>query len=215
MADYISDTTATYCDGSEWVAYEDEKCFKFVNKFTTRDNAEEICDQQRLKTDSYNPTLVSIKSESEQKYLTKYLFDLQNVKETVWIGAKRQQGNSSRFLWHDGSEINFSNWAEGNPIDETERECVEMRSKFGSIFSNVSELYEDNINGRWFNVPCDKNSLVICQKLQTWSFPQLQKTFLDARKELRDSLNNLRQNPVPIGFIYVQLPGQPEPKTLW
>ena len=28
-------------------------------------------------------------------------------------------------------------------------------------------------------------------------------------------LNNLKSNPVPIGFIYVQLSGQSEPKTLW
>jgi hypothetical protein len=34
-------------------------------------------------------------------------------------------------------------------------------------------------------------------------------------KDLKDSLNNLKQNPVPIGFIYVQLPSQSDPRTLW
>ena len=50
----------------------------------------------------------------------------------------------------------------------------------------------------------------------------LQKTFLDTRKEhqalledARNHIKNIEQNPVPIGFIYVQLPNQPEPKTLW
>jgi hypothetical protein len=31
----------------------------------------------------------------------------------------------------------------------------------------------------------------------------------------QSTINNLKQNPVPIGFIYVQLSGQPEPEILW
>jgi hypothetical protein len=87
--------------------------------------------------------------------------------------------------------------------------------------------------GKWINEPCGRKNLVVCQKMQNWSISSLQKTLLDARKFLTDSLkeeknerinsfndvkkelDNLKQNPVPIGFIYVQLPGQPEPNTLW
>ena len=64
----------------------------------------------------------------------------------------------------------------------------------------------------------------------------LQQTLLDARKEFRDALDRtslvlkeqqsqlqqsqnkidkLEKNPVPLGFIYVQLSSQPDPKTLW
>ncbi len=45
---------------------------------------------------------------------------------------------------------------------------------------------------------------------------------MDVKKEFKDyisvsdkKLNDLQQNPVPIGFIYVQLPSQPDPKSLW
>ena len=33
--------------------------------------------------------------------------------------------------------------------------------------------------------------------------------------ELKTEINQLKQNPVPIGFVYVQLSGQSDPKTLW
>jgi hypothetical protein len=111
--------------------------------------------------------------------------------------------------------------------------------------------------GKWTDEPCNKNNKVVCQRMQNWPISRLQKTFLDARKELQDSLEDVRKqlkesqedrkqlsssledvrkqlkesqedrkqlnssledvrkNPVPIGFIYVQLPSQPEPKTLW
>jgi len=38
---------------------------------------------------------------------------------------------------------------------------------------------------------------------------------LEGIKKLENTIENIIKNPVPIGFIYVQLPGQPEPKTLW
>jgi hypothetical protein len=65
-------------------------------------------------------------------------------------------------------------------------------------------LAEGSSVGKWVDEPCKKNNLIVCQKMQIWSLSQMQKSFLEFRK-----------NPVPIGFIYVQLPSQPEPKTLW
>ncbi len=46
--------------------------------------------------------------------------------------------------------------------------------------------------------------LNLCQMMQTWSLSQMQIRPL-----------NLIKNPVPVGFMYVELSGQPEPKTLW
>ncbi len=48
MTDYISDTTDpsdgtfTYCSGSGWVAYKDEKCFKLIKKLSTRAEADKF-----------------------------------------------------------------------------------------------------------------------------------------------------------------------------
>jgi len=58
--------------------------------------------------------------------------------------------------------------------------------------------------GKWVDEPCTKSNLVVCQNGQRWSREHMQQMILD-----------LRQNILPIGYIHVQLPGQPEPKTLW
>ncbi len=196
MTDYISDTTDpsdgtfTYCSGSGWVAFKDEKCFKLIKKWATHDNAEIICNQEYFRTDSFAPTLVSIKSSAEQEYLTKFVFNTPNS-NNVWIGAKRWPENGTVFVWNDGSVIDFDNWAEGSPTEETKRSCVAMQSEFSKKLSNMSDLDQRAINGKWKDVTCDTGNWVLCQKLQTWSFPQLQKTFLDSRKELQNSLNDV------------------------
>jgi len=83
--------TLTYCDGSGWVAYKDEKCFKLIKKWATFDEAEIICNQEYSRTDSYSRTLVLIKSSAEQEYLTNFVFD-SPYSNNVWIGAKKAAG---------------------------------------------------------------------------------------------------------------------------
>ena len=39
---------------------------------------------------------------------------------------------------------------------------------------------------------CEMVYYVICQKMQTWSIPQLQKTILDVRENLQNSLHDVR-----------------------
>ena len=146
MSDYISDTTdpsdgtSAYCGGNDWVPYKDEKCFKIIEKLATHDEAETICNQEYFRTNSVTPTLVSIKSAAEQEYLTKFVFETSGVVNSVWIGAKRRPENSTKFVWNDGSDIEFDNWAEGSPTEESRRGCVEMQSEFSKQFSNMSDL---------------------------------------------------------------------------
>ena len=76
VTDYITDTIGTsdsigilynifaYC-GENWFSYKDEKCFKVIKLFATRDQAETICNQEYFRTDSVAPTLVLIKSATE------------------------------------------------------------------------------------------------------------------------------------------------------
>jgi hypothetical protein len=63
---------------------------------------------------------------------------------------------------------------------------------------------EGSSKGKWVDEPCNKRNLLVCQRMQTWSLSHLQEVLLDIRK-----------NPVPIGYIHVQLPNQPEPSSLW
>jgi hypothetical protein len=183
--------TGTFCYGSEWIAYKDEKCFKLIRKWATHKEAEDICKKERLRTELYTPRLVSIKSATEQEYLTNFVFDKSGVKINVWIGARRLPENGNEFVWNDGSVIDFTNWVEGSPTEEIGRGCVEMQSRFTRKFSNISDFNLRGINGKWRDGTCESGNYVICQKLQAWSFPKLQQTFLDARKELRDTRNQL------------------------
>jgi hypothetical protein len=143
--------------------------------------------------------LVTIQSKDEQDFLSNLLFKTHKVVDAVWIGAKY---SSNKFKWIDDSDISFTNWAEGSPKNKTDFGCVQMIPEGSSI-------------GKWVDEPCNKNNKVVCQKKQTWSLSRLQKTLLNARKELQNSLEDVKKNPVPIGFIYVQLPNEKSPTEIW
>jgi hypothetical protein len=64
-----------------------------------------------------------------------------------------------------------------------------MQSKY--YFKNSTNLSKSGNEGKWNDVPCGKLNLVLCEKLQFWSFPQMQKTLLAVRKELSDTRNQL------------------------
>jgi hypothetical protein len=178
------------CGDENWVTYKDEKCFKLIDDFKTRDEAEKICNQL-LYTDLSIPTLVSIKSTAEQDYLNEFLYNQLKIVDTVWIAAKRLEGNSSQFEWNDGPLADFTNWAEGSTVDEDDRNCVEMRPANAINKSSIPEPSIDVSNGKWVKVKCEKRNLVLCQKLQTWSFLHFQKTFLNTRKEIKDSFEEV------------------------
>jgi hypothetical protein len=188
----MAEDSSSPCEG--WEPYKYEKCFKIFDNvgLQTYDDAIKTCQQQ-----GYSSSLVSIRSLEEHGFLNNLLFKTHNVVDAVWIGAKY---SSNKFKWADDSDLSFTNWAEGSPsnINITGNNCIQI-------------MPEGSSKGKWIDEPCKKKNLVVCQKMQTWSLSLLQKALLDTIKEL----NNLKQNPVPIGFIYAQLPGQPEPKNLW
>ena len=106
----------------------------------------------------------------------------------------------------DEKDLAFTNWANNRPLkDSKDSNCVEI------------SVDESNY-GKWLDDKCQKKNAVLCQKSQMWSVEQIQKNLIDTIRELKDAkseLDYLKSNPVPIGFIYVQLSAQPEPKTLW
>jgi len=212
---YVGITMAQNSPCEDWEPYKDEKCIKIIDETQPYDNAIKTCQKQENSS-----SLISIRSLEEQEFFSNLLFKTHKVVDAVWIEAKF---SSNKFKWADDSDVRFTNWAEGSPSNTTDKACVQMVSEGSSI-------------GKWLDEPCSKKNLVVCQKMQSWSLSRLQKTLLNARKELQDSLEDVRKqlkesqedrkrlnssledvkkNPVPIGFIYVQLPSQPEPKTLW
>ncbi len=108
----------------------------------------------------------------------------------VWIGAKRKE-NSNQFVWNNGKTLNFTNWDVNSPTEQTSRKCVQIQSNMGREFSDEMNVDSDLISGKWKDVTCEFRNLFVCQKYQTWSFPQLQIEFLDMRQKLEDTMFKL------------------------
>ena len=145
----------------------------------TNDEAISACNEQNIKSKSYLPSLVTIKSKEEQTYLQNYLHKELGIVDNVWIGAKRD--NNNRFVWNDGSDIEFSNWAENRPSGDLNNRCAQM-------------LPNDSLSsGQWIDTSCERQSLITCEKLQIWTFPDLQKAFLESRRRSDQKINDLNE----------------------
>ncbi len=53
--------------------------------------------------------------------------------------------------------------------------------------------YGNSQIGKWKDITCANGNWILCQKLQMWSFPQLQKYCLDLRNELKDTKLQMSQ----------------------
>ncbi len=85
------------CGDNGWVPYLDTKCFKiFPNELKYRDEAENYCKEERFQ--SYIPSLVIIKSRSEQEFVANLVFNISGSFDSVWIDAKRNSDNKTFFM---------------------------------------------------------------------------------------------------------------------
>ena len=78
--------------------------------------------------------------------------------------------------------------------------------------------------GKWDVTPCVKRNLVLCERLQPWTFDHLQRLYLRTRKEfaelqqhqLREMGKQLTEETMPVGrFVYAQFEDQPPPTDVW
>ena len=127
------------------------------------------------------------------------MFYNNKIVDSVWLGA-RLDTKTHKFHWEGKTEpiTNYENWAQLK--NNTDYECVEM-------------IPDGNEKGKWINAACKKRNIVVCQKMQDWSLTRLQKEFLNMKQgyelkftKLKNSTIQIQNNPVPIGFIYIQLP---------
>ena len=150
-------------------------------------------------------TLVVINSNEEQVYINNYL-DSRNASDSVWVGFKQKDGSYKSI---DNNNVSYINWALGYPVAKSSYDCVQLNTH--GVFDN-----------KWTNEPCSKKNLVFCQKPQTWSFEHLQSLFIENKKQqqviinkLETELLNIRNNPVPIGFIYIEYYNRKPPSVIW
>jgi hypothetical protein len=94
--------------------------------------------------------------------------------DNVWLGMKKI---GEKFIWLNGSELSFTNWATGNPSRNPDKNCAQITSD-GRIF------------GKWVEVSCKKKNIVFCQKPQTMRQSikkSMDKSLSELKKELEDT----------------------------
>ncbi|RWS18621.1 macrophage mannose receptor 1-like protein, partial [Leptotrombidium deliense] len=133
-----------------WQNFKNEKCIKYIPININYNGAVDICYRSL-------GTLVSITSSEEQefvdemarKYLKGYGFDL------AWIGATRPNHSFERFVWPNGTFVEFNKWGNECPKNKEGANCVLL-----AVFKDKPSI--------WCNHKCDSNyNRVICEKALT------------------------------------------------
>ncbi|XP_076439555.1 uncharacterized protein LOC143279399 [Babylonia areolata] len=115
-------------------------CYKYYSVPSFWDQAESTCN-------STGTSLVKVNDQAVSTHLYQFLRG-SNVTRSqhVCIGASVQTGS---FLWRDGSDVTYFNWASGEPSGGSEQ-CVTMAWFYWF---------------KWNDVPCSSNSYnFLCQK---------------------------------------------------
>jgi len=134
----------------------------------------------------YNATLLTVHYEHKQRFLANFLFNISKVANDVWIGA-RYNSASRRYEWQDGTQVDRAyKWAEMSPKN-LPNHCVQLHS-----------------NGKWADELCYKKNVVVCQKR-----PNLSLMYL------HEVIRSVKQNLIPVGFIYIQHPKESPPGDIW
>ncbi|CAG2114766.1 unnamed protein product, partial [Medioppia subpectinata] len=139
-----------------------------------------------------NSSLPIINSQAEQDFFNKLIVKYKMI-ENVWLDASIK---GKHIVWTDNSNADYENWLAGRPANE----------------SNCVEMLPDQVSmGKWEDISCAKKNSYICKRFVAWSSEQMERVI----RENSVQITLLQNCPLPIGFIYVQLPGQADPKTLW
>uniref|UniRef100_A0A1I8H510 C-type lectin domain-containing protein n=1 Tax=Macrostomum lignano TaxID=282301 RepID=A0A1I8H510_9PLAT len=127
------------CCPEGWLAIEGS-CFYVSSKRTNYFNAQISCE-------SMGATVASVSSRREQVLLTMAL----GCDSRIWIGLEKVKpclSDSSKsycYMWMDGSEIGYADWASGHPSSSNEIECTYTL-------------------GRWYTTNCYNEYNFVCKK---------------------------------------------------
>ncbi|CAG2100572.1 unnamed protein product [Medioppia subpectinata] len=199
-------TSDNVCEDGSDIFHDDyyDICYKYYSGVADYHKMVKECNALN---DSSLPT---INSKAEQDFLINMMIKYKMV-ESVWLDASIKD---KHIVWSDRSSGEYENWMSGRPVNNDN--CVEMLA--------------DEVNrGKWEDQPCSKLNGYICKRVVMWSDQETARLIRDSRrmldgaiskigtleKDLGAKITQLEQTQVPIGFLYVQLPDQAEPKTLW
>ncbi|CAG2168611.1 unnamed protein product, partial [Oppiella nova] len=148
--------------------------------------------------------VILIGDQDEQKFVERMFTPYTNISNRVWARYPRKS--------------TFRNWEETPEA----RVCQPYPRKCPSTYPMHISISSVNY-GIWYDEPGKRRALIACERPQEWTTLLLstalenvtqllnsQQNTIDKQQEMLEKLNT-----VPIGFIYIQLPYQSEPKHLW
>ncbi|XP_067156586.1 C-type lectin Cal-like [Apteryx mantelli] len=140
FAAFVGETWASSCP-PQWLYYRGY-CYGYFTHRKTWDEAERECER-------YGPRgrLASIHTLQERKALSKYISQHMDH-ENTWIGLHDEDHDRS-WKWSDNSILNVMVWAQGQPDDDNNENCVVMESSSG---------FQE-----WHNYPCDSPFPFLCK----------------------------------------------------
>ncbi|XP_033107417.1 macrophage mannose receptor 1-like isoform X2 [Anneissia japonica] len=136
------------CDESDGWYDGNGKCYKFMNRDASWDDAVNYCT-------SVDAELVSIKSQDEQNIVT-YMVSIHQA--TAWIGlSDKNSGSAGMYEWSNGDpyslSAHYNHWATNQPDN-----------RFYTQGGNCVEILNTAKTGEWNTAPCTNLAKSICRK---------------------------------------------------
>ncbi|KAH9408921.1 hypothetical protein TYRP_011194 [Tyrophagus putrescentiae] len=200
------------------------------------DKAEEYCRLQKKNGESGR--LVTVASTEEQNFLVNYLFKEKKISDNVWLGALLSDNETEHFSWIREVQELLEKLARLQAVlektvqknrEEAQTKLDEVAKKAEDSLAGIAKKTEDKINELNESQKKTEKSLSKVQKKaeETSSKVDKNKVSIENVKQKSDetaskldstssSLDTIKNSaPVPIGFIYVQLPYEQSPKEIW
>ncbi|KAL7382674.1 hypothetical protein ABVT39_026310 [Epinephelus coioides] len=122
-----------------WFSFKG-RCYKYVATRFTWADAELHCVRQ-------GANLVSIHSLNEHNFVRSLIRNFDPAQGRTWIGLSDIH-KEGRWMWSDGSAVDFSFWARGEPNNSNKHEhCVHT-----NYFADL----------KWNDVPCSVTYASVC-----------------------------------------------------
>lgn len=209
----------------------------------------------------YEARLVTVNSAEEQAFLQDFLFEKNDLSDSVWLGAMwnpNVTGNATdQFEWHRaGGQTDqwgpYTNWRKGYPRGLPKKNVTFQAEVVTGVLGNANDNNKtcvemsagvDEATGQWINEPCSKSNRVVCERRQKWKDTKIQEllekvtrqqnVLLQQNAELKKRVDEYIEQKnksdaagdevqlkaskiaVPVGFVYVQLPGELAPEVVF
>ncbi|KAH9388471.1 hypothetical protein TYRP_023440 [Tyrophagus putrescentiae] len=189
------------CGGDGWTPFTEKKCIKLFSVVGEQSHywARKYCDDG-----TGSSRLVTLQSAAEQAAINTYLTRLEKnlslaIPQYLWLDGSDVQYDQKLNSTYNSSAFNWEEPVKPNTtyLHLTFPTCIQMHAYFRT----------------WSNENCSSPNAVFCTRPQHWSLEKVQEV-VEALQGTGD-IETLNKNPVPLGFIYVQLPKEKSPQEIW